>query len=306
MDFKTIITGLLSKAYKLDQGEIDALLQGDDNLTEEQIITRLLDRDAKRVTSLKGDVTGKFQEGYAKAKKEERSAFERELKEKLEVDSDLTGIELVEYIVDTKAPAGKKGTFTEDDVKKHPVYQGLETKYKRDLKAKDEELTTKLNELNTKYNKENVFNTVKSKALNLLDGLNPILPGTPKVASKQKEWFLTALKDMDYEIQGDRIVVMKDGKVVEDEHGNSVDFETFVKSNASEFFEFKKNNGGGNPGQQGQQQQGGQGGAGAYPANITKPKTWEDVMNIVNDPKVSPADRMIVMDTFESENGSQN
>lgn len=305
MDFKTIITGLLSKAYKLDQGEIDQLLESGENITEETVIGKLLERDTKRVSTLKGDATGKFQEGYAKAKKEERAAFERELKEKLEVDSELTGVELVEHIVAVKSPEagkGKKTEITEDDVKKHPVYQGLETKYKRDLKAKDEEITTKLSELTTKYQKEETFNAVKAKALTLLDGLNPILPGSSQVAQNQKNWFLNQLKDKEYEIQGDRVVVMKDGKVLEDEHGNSVDFDTFVKTNAADFFEFKKSSGGANPGQNQQQQQQQQ--EVTYPAGINKPKTFEDLEKLMNDPAIKTDDKIIISDTWDRENGA--
>lgn len=306
MDFLTIITGLLSKAYKLDQGEIDALLQGDDTITEEQVITRLLERDANRVTALKkaSDMTGKFQEGYAKAKKEERAAFERELKEKWEIDSELTGIDLIQHILEVKAPEAGKGktALTDDDVKKHQAYQALEAKYKKDLKAKDDDYTAKIEEINNKRSKEETFNTVKAKALTLLEGLNPILPGTPEVASNQKNWFISALQGMDYEIQGDRVVVMKDGKVVEDEHGNSVDFDSFVKSSAAKVFEFKKSNGGQNPKPGGEGGQGGQGGDGAYPAGITKPKTFEEFAGIMNNQSLSPADKQVVSETWEREN----
>ena len=50
-----------------------------------------------------------FQQGYAKAKKEERQLFEKEIKEALEIESDTTGIDLItEIITERTKNAGKK------------------------------------------------------------------------------------------------------------------------------------------------------------------------------------------------------
>lgn len=308
MDYSKVITGLLSRAYKLDEGEIAELIKEGENITEDSILNVLLEKDAARVAQLKKatDTQGKFQEGYAKAKKEERELFERELKEKFGVESDAKGVDLIEAIVTEKAGEagkGKKGEVTEDDVKKHPVYQTLETKYRRDLTAKDAEWKTKLEEVETNYKKNETFGTVKSKALNLLDGLKPILPGNPEIAANQKNWFVSALEGYEYEIQGDRTVVMKDGKVVEDSHGNSLGFDELVKSKASQFFEFQKNNGGGNAGNSNEGGNSGNGGAG-YPAGIQKPKSLEELAKITSDASIKLEDRQKVMEVYEQENSN--
>ena len=309
MDYKKIITGLLSKAYKLDDGKIAELLQDGENITEDTVLSSLLSEDSNRVTALKKatDTTGKFQEGYAKAKKEERANYEKEIREKYGIESETTGIELIDEVVTAKVGeqgTGKKGEVTEDDVKKHPVYQTLETKYKKDLKAKDTEWETKLNEVETKYKMETTFETIKLKALSTLDGLKPVLPGIPEVAANQKSWFVNALKDYQFDIQdGDRVVVMKDGKVVEDGHGNSIDFSELVKTTASKFFEFQKNNGGGNSGNNNQDTGGGAGGnGGGYPANIKKPTNLDELSTIMRDGKIPLADRQKVAEVYEAEN----
>lgn len=306
MDLSKIITGLLSKAYKLDDGKIAELLKEGENITEDDVLSALLELDQTRVTALKkaSDTTGKFQEGYAKAKKEERTLFERELKEKYGIESDATGLDLVDTIITEKAPEAGKGKskeITEDDVKKHPAYQSLESKARKDLQTKEQEWQAKVDQIQSDYKKNETFGTIKAKALSLLDGLNPILPSSPEVASNQKGWFVSALEGYEFELQGDRTVVMKDGKVVEDPHGNSLGFDELVKTTASKFFEFQKNNGGGNAGNNNQGSNDQSSGAG-YPAGIAKPKTLEELAAITNDTAIKLEDRQKVMEVYQQEN----
>lgn len=307
MDYKKIITGLLSKTYKLDDGEVATLLESGDNITEETILEQLLSKDTERVTALKKatDTTGKFQEGYAKAKKEERANFEKEIKEKFGIESDNTGLELVDTIVSEKsaeAGKGKKGEVTEDDVKKHPVYQNLESRAKKEIADKAKEFNDKYTQLEQKQKRGETFATIKAKAMNLLDGLKPVLPGNTDVANNIKGLFLGALDGFDYELQGDRAVILKDGKVMEDKHGNSMELEDLVKTTASKFFEFQKNNGGENPGAG----DGGTGGSGgdAYPTGINKPKNLEELSKITNDSTIKLADRQKVMEVYKKENAT--
>lgn len=82
MDLKNILLGLVSKTVKIDNGKLDELLSSD-GATEESVINSLLELDVNRVAEIKKSVDlDKFKEGYAKAKKEERSAFEKEVKDK--------------------------------------------------------------------------------------------------------------------------------------------------------------------------------------------------------------------------------
>lgn len=301
MDLSKVITGLLSKAYKLDNGEIAELLKDGEGITEDTILDLILEKDTARVASIKKsiDTTGKFQEGYAKAKKEERSAFEKELKEKLGVESELTGVELVEDIVAKKAEKGAK-IANDEDVKKHPVYQALDTRFKADVKAKEDEWKEKYTSLESTYQKKEKFGSIKEKALSLLDGMKPVLPDDTEVANTWKSTFVGALEGYEFEEQGSKVIVMKDGKVVDDSHGNTLTLEELVKNTAPKFFVFQKNNGGSNGGGQGQQ--GGGSNGGAYPAGISKPKTFEDLEKIMNDTTLKTEDKAIVMETWDKEN----
>lgn len=302
MNYKELITGLLSRAYKMDDGKIAELLQdGKEDVKPDDVLSEILTLDASRVENIKKniDVSGKFQEGYAKAKKEEREAFEKEIREKYGIESDKIGTDLIDSIItDRLSKVDKKGKLTDDDIIRHPVYQDLESRYKTDLKKKDEEWMTKVEEIQTNHKMEKTFSVVKDKGLNLLDSLNPVLPSNPEIASNQKGWFLNALKDFDFDLQEDRIVVMKEGKVVTDQHGNSLDFPDLIKSTASKFFEFRQNNGGSNSGNNndGQQQSSG------YPAGVTKPKNIEELNQVLRDTNISVEDRQIIAEVYEKEN----
>src|SRR5690606_20594763 len=103
-----------------------------------------------------------FQEGYAKAKKEERVKFEAEIKEKFDLESDKTGTELIEDLIVNKT--GKAGELTEQDIKKSETYRNMEKTFKKQLTETEEEYKTRLTKLETQNKKEKAFMTVKDRA----------------------------------------------------------------------------------------------------------------------------------------------
>mgnify|MGYP003619390043 CR=1 FL=1 len=252
MDYKKILTGLLSRAYKTDNGTLAELLDGE-NLKEDDILNKILDIDTQRVATLKapnGD--GTFQQGYAKAKKEVLEAFETQLKDEFKIETEKTGLDLItEIVTNTLKDSGKGGEITDDDVKKHPIYQTAERNYKKLLADTKTQYETEISNLKTAQAKDATFQTIKEKANLVLDTLKPILSQNPKVANTIKSNFLNELKGYDYELQADgSILVTKDGKVVDDNHGHSKDFDALVKEVAGNYFDFQGNNGGSNAGNQ--------------------------------------------------------
>jgi len=296
-----LLRALLGKGYKMPKTEIDKLLS--EETTDEDGETQVIEGDVARIGKLTTPKKGEtFQDGYAKAKKEVLTDFEKTLREVYEVESDATGNDLIEAIIAAKAKPGAK-EVTEDDVKKHPVYQNAEKAHKAALKQVQTEWETKLTERENQYKKGETFNTVASKALAKLTGMNPVIPANAKVAANIQRSFLDGLKQFDYEVQGDRIVVMKDGKVVDDGHGHSLEFDKLIEDHAGGFYEFKANNGGSNGGNGKNEGSGGAGGGGgaAYPAGIVKPKTFDEVMAIVNNTTIPAADRSTVLNVWEQE-----
>ena len=298
---KTIITGLLSKAYNFDNGKIAELFKdGETELSEDQqkeILQKLLDEDAKRVEAIKKSVDTKpaFQDGFKKAQGEILTKFEKDLKEKFGLESDKMGLELVEELVSKKSEGGQGGDVTEDAIKRSKVFQDMESNLKKQITTVKTEYETKINEIQDGYKAEQTFSNVSQKALQIFNGLNPILPQNKTVADNQVKFFVNTLKDFKFDVQDERIVVMdKDGKVIEDGHGNSRSFEDIVKETASGLFEFKANNGGSGSGNGGQ----GQGGSGSsYAGNV--PKTFEELEKVMSDTSISIEDRSNIMADYE-------
>ena len=298
---KTIITGLLSKAYNFDNGKIAELFKdGETELSEDQqkeILQKLLDEDAKRVEAIKKSVDKKdaFQDGFKKAKSEVFKDFEKELKEKFGLESDKMGLELVEELVSKKSEGGQGGDLTEDAIKRSKVFQDMESNLKKQITTVKTEYETKINEIQDGYKAEQTFSNVSQKALQIFNGLNPILPQNKTVADNQVKIFVNSLKDFKFDVQDERIVVMdKDGKVLEDGHGNSRSFEDIVKETASGLFEFRANNGGSGSGN-GRQGQGGSGSS--YAGSV--PKTFEELEKVMSDTSISIEDRSNIMADYE-------
>ena len=298
---KTIITGLLSKAYNFDNGKIAELFKdGETELSEQQqteILNKILEIDAQRVENIKKSVDKKdaFQDGFKKAKSEVLTDFEKGLKEKFGIESDKTGLELVEEVVSKKSEGGQGGDITEDAIKRSKVFQDMESNLKKQITTVKTEYETKINEIQDGYKAEQTFSNVSQKALQIFNGLNPILPQNKTVADNQVKFFVNTLKDFKFDVQDERIVVMdKDGNVLEDGHGNSRSFEDIVKETASGLFEFKANNGGSGSGNGGQ----GQGGSGSsYAGNV--PKTFEELEKVMSDTSISIEDRSNIMAEYE-------
>lgn len=308
MDFEKLLRAYLAKAYKMQDGDIDAILAASKD-DQNALMAALLEKDKERVAELKKPAQGQtFQDGYKKAKAEVLTEFENSIKEKFGIESDVNGVELIETLVTEKTKGAKPKDLTEDDVKKHPAYQSAEKAFKAQLKQTQTEWEQKLADTQTQFKKADIFAKVKDKALTHLKGMNPVLPTNPKVAANIEKTFLDSLKDYDFDLQdnGARIVVMKDGKVVDDGHGHSLEFEKLVTENAGNYFEFKANNGGGNAGNGGAGNTGAAGTQGAngktYPAGIAKPTNWEELNKLVNDQNIKTADRELILETFVAEN----
>ena len=102
MDYKKILTGVLAKTLNIGIGEAAELIKDGENITEETITSSILDKDKERVKVLTNSKKEEhFQDGYKKAKKEERAKLEEEVKTEFGIESDKTGIDLIKDVVTT-------------------------------------------------------------------------------------------------------------------------------------------------------------------------------------------------------------
>lgn len=302
IDYKNILTGLLSKAYKLDNGKIEELFNAE-GATADSISASLLETDAQRVSQLKGmnaDNTDSFNQGYAKAKKDERVKFENEIKGEFGITSETIGLDLIKEIVSANSSSGAGPTeVTEDIVKKHSTFLQMERAFKKQLEDKEAEYSTKFTELETASKRNETFHGIRQQAIDYLATLKPVEPKNPTAASNIKNTFVSALKAYDYEVQADgSILVLKDGKRCDDAHGHAVNFNDIVKNLATGFYDFEESHGGTNAGNE--NKGGADKGSGAAKAF----KNAEEAQAYANDSSIPLQDRINAMNEFTASQSS--
>ena len=197
-------------------------------------------------------------EGHGQAKRETMSKFEKELREKFGIDSEKTGIELIETLLAEKA---KPGELTEEAVKGHKLYLDLKESQDKAIKEATKKVQQEFEAFKNGIEVEKTNAQVQKKALEIFDGLKPILSSDPVKATKQKELFVAQLLNNKYRIEGDRIIMLKpDGSEATDELENRIDFTKHVTDVAGTYYDFEQAGGKGSPG--GQSSGSGAGGAG--------------------------------------------
>ena len=224
------LNGFLSKTLKMDDEELASLYNEAGELTS---LTAAEKADTSRVTKLKEENDSQYKRGQ----KEVATKFETKLKEKYGVSSDETGVDLVDLILTTELEKVKgKG---DEDITAHPEYLKLKSESDRMLKAKDKEWQKKIEDLELKHTRESMFSKVKERAFAELDNLRPILPEDAKKAQKWKEKYIEDFRAYEFIEDSNGIVVLKDGKPLQDSHGYNKSFADLVKETAAEIFDFQ-------------------------------------------------------------------
>lgn len=297
------IIGFLSKTLNLDSESAAAMLYqkaDDGTLTDkfnENALQDLLAADAARVEKLKGsggNTKEAFDNGHKAGKKEAMEAFEKQIKAKFPTDSTATGFDLVQDVIANI----QKGTIAADKVKTSPEYLALERQLKEQADAINAEWQRKLSETESAYQRKDQFNTVKSKLNVVLESLNPVLPSNPQAAQTWREQFFKEFEGLEYQIEGERIVALKDGESIKNAQGYVVPFEELVKSKASNYFDFHKQEPRGTAGNEGAA-----GTGSAAPGKIDpKYKTRAD---IAMDGSISSEERIRLYDLWDAVNSGK-
>lgn len=250
------------------------------NLTDEEVQSRFFDgEDLKdtaadellsaigtKLTTAKQGETEAFNKGFKKAEAKYKAEAENTIKGVLGVEIG-EGEELSDVVAKWHSENKKKSTFTDDDVKKHPLYRQLEKE--RVPKEEHEKVLGEFEWYKQQAAKREVLAQVKPKVWSTVAAMNPKLPTDQSVAETYKTMFLNNFDSYDYQIENDDILILKEGKRVEDSFGNPLKFQDFVKSNATKYFEFQKQE---PTGGAGNKNDGNMGGA----VNKPMPKSWDE------------------------------
>lgn len=289
---KDFLSGVLSELYNIDQNGVTSLFN-EDGTVKETAKQTILDWDAERVKTLKESSKKQYiDEGHGKAQREILTKFENDFKAKTGFKSDKKGLDLVlEYAASIQT---KDGNITEDAIKKHPLYLSLQEEKDKAVQDAITQGEEKLNQFQTEIKKKETFSAVAQKALEIFHSAKPVLSSDPIKAKKQEELFLKELKAFEYELQDERIVVLKDGKIHETKNGHPFKFEDLVKTTANDYFDFhaadrKQNAGNGN-----------QGGKGDKTFTFDVPKNAEEYAKAISDPNKSLEERQAIDKAYQA------
>lgn len=280
---QTKLNETLVKVFKLTEEQLATLYNDAGDLTDLSVVA---EADTKRVAKFNTDKTSQYNRGI----KEGAEKIEKAVKEKYEVESDFVGVELVEQVVLKQAEAVQKAN--PKDIKKHPDYIALEASIDKQLKGRDKEWEGKLKAKEVEFNREKLFEKIKDKALVNLEGRKPLLPADPRKAQVWRETYLNELKAGNYQEgeDGTPIVLDKEGNVLKDSHGNTITFDEFEKEISDKYFDYQVAEPRNSPGNKPTEKPG-QGG---------EPKTVEDCMAKLREPKITPEDRKKYTDLMDN------
>ena len=242
---------------------------------KENALKLITDADKSRVAQIKTsaaedvDTTEIFNDAFAKAEKKVKGKVEKQLAQAFQIEdaSKLKLSEIVEKIQASKA--GDGSGLDEDKVKLHPLYLALEKSKTEEVAALEAAKAKELEDLKAGFVQGQLRKSATDTVKDLFKGLKPVLSSDSTKAANQIDDFASKFNVYDYQEQEDKsFIVLKDGKRLEDEHGNPVTLNALVQKEASTLYDFAVQDGKGAPGNGG-------GGAPAAAAT-TVPKNDEE------------------------------
>lgn len=245
------VTELVQKTLNISQTEAASLLFDikDDESGELKAtaLQTLLDKDKIRVQTFKDDATKAHDKGYQKAQAEALTKFEKDLKDKYGLTSDKQGIELIEQVVMEKLKADPNANQDEEKIKRSKVYLDMVDRLTKEKTSALEVETKKFNDLQTSIQKESTFKTFSETVSDyVMKELMPILPegktaeGKSKADIQLQKFIRDLSSEYEIEIRDGKILLAKDGKLLEDLHGRPLDLKDVTKAKASEVWDFKE------------------------------------------------------------------
>lgn len=237
---REILTEFLGKTLNMPADAVAPLFveNGEEHELKPEAVTVLLQKDAERVKSFKDKIEDERTKAYSKAKAETLGKFEQEVKSKFGKDSDKTGLELVEEIISDASAAGK--TIDAEKLKTHPEFLKLEKEWNKSKEAAISAVQKQFDDFKTEKAQEQIFSKVANNADIFLQELKPILSKDPAKAANQKRLLLDELRAFNYqENENDFVILNKEGKRHEDQHGKPITLKTLVQETAGKYWDFE-------------------------------------------------------------------
>lgn len=264
-----IFLEFLSTTLNVDEAGV-ASLKNEDGSFKPDALQTLLDKDKARVASLQ---KGKLDEGYKKAQKEVMTEFEKKVREKYNGASDKVGIELIDAIIESKAPKGDG--LTEDAVKKSKWYLDLDESVTKKVSDAVAVKQKELDNYKSGVERTQTLGKVKEAVHTIFTGLKPVLSADAAKAKNQTEQFLKLFESENFRIDEDNRIILlnEDGTDKQDGHAKRIDFAKYVTERAAQLYDFQKAEPRGGAGAAG--------GAGGGGADIVAPKNRDEYMQMM-------------------------
>lgn len=245
MTINDLFLSFVTKVFNKSEDELKPLIFDGEEI-KEQAFETLVGLDTARVKRLKSESTEKFNNGYSKGKAETAEEFEKALREQFGITEELPFVELLPKV---KEQFSAKSKLTPDDVKRHPEYLALEQT--RVPKEKYEALQNEFEIFKKTIDRKVKFEKVWNTAEPLIESFNPDWPNDPKIKSNLKNLMKRDFDEYeDAEFTESDIVLIRDGKRVQDDHGNPVKFIDSTKEIVTKYVPLKVQGPKGNAGNQ--------------------------------------------------------
>jgi hypothetical protein len=307
---KAIIKAVLSTLYKMDEGEIAESLKDSDLQEESSLDNDIIDiiktKDKERLQ----EATKRFKTfGYNDGVRTGLNKLEDDIRAEYGIeDLTLKGLDLVKKTaekvktdIETEYTTKGKAKPTED-VRKTAEYLQLEQKLKEIERNFSSEKEAALNALKAEYTTKEIKGKSRSLALETLDALKPILSEDPAKSKRQKDLFLNELDRANIGLSddGNTLLVYGDnGQPLLDEQGYTIDYATFVKTQAAASFDFAVSTKRDAPGNGGKPTDDTSGSSSPNKRPLPKPKTQDELALLMEDRSYTPDERYQMNKDFQ-------
>lgn len=181
---------------------------------------------------------GTFDDGFKKGEAKAHDKQEKRLRELFGVEEKLSGEDLLKEIAANKDKAPKD--ITKDQVERLPWYQELMEKRDKEHKEELKKIKEEFDGHKAQVSKKERMDAMWAKAQPIIEELNLNFSPDPQRKAAQLQRMRRDLEANDYDIQEDRILVLKDGKVIKDKLDNTVPFAEHVSSTVTSWLDPKE------------------------------------------------------------------
>lgn len=277
---REVLQGLLTQAYGLSEEGVASLYNEEKTELLPDAYEKILESDRVRISKFKADEKKIREESYGRAKREVMSDYEKQIREKYQLQSDKQGVELIDDLVESYRSQGGGGDLTDEQIKKSKLFLDYVENTKKEYQTKLDEKENELVKFKAEVAEKETWYTAKEAANAILESLKPILPEDATKANQWKNIYLNELRSLKREMRDGKIILLdEDGKDLQDGHGNRISFEAKAKEIAEKYFEFAEGNQRGNP-------NGGNGGGGQRKFVFTSDEDYLSQKAKETDPKV--------------------